>query len=102
LTVSGVSVVVWVALGVVSRRVVVVVAIVVGVTEQATVGAQGANNPLKSHLDGEEGCARASYVVVVVDKLKITKELLVFEKRKKRAIKHLIYMRRELRLLPAT
>jgi len=31
---------------------------------------------------------------VVVDKLKITKEQLVFEKRKKRAIKHLIYMQR--------
>jgi hypothetical protein len=53
-------------------------------------------------LDGEEGCARASYVVVVVDKLKITKKQLVFEKRKKRTIKHLIYMRRGLRLLPAT
>jgi hypothetical protein len=52
LTVSGVSVVVWVALGVVSWRVVAVVATVVGVTEQATVGAQGANNPVWTERRG--------------------------------------------------
>jgi hypothetical protein len=39
---------------------------------------------------------------VVVDKLEITKEQLVFKKRKKRTIKYLIYMQRGLMLLPAT
>jgi hypothetical protein len=86
LTVSGASVVVWVLdmnLGVISWWVVAVVATIVGVMRQVMVGTQGANNPLTSHLDGEEGCAHASYVVVVVDKLKITKEQLVFEKERK-------------------
>jgi hypothetical protein len=46
LTASGVLVVIWVALGVVSQRVVAVVATIVGVTEQAMVGAQDANNPV--------------------------------------------------------
>ena len=46
LTVSRVSVVIWVALGVISQWVVAVVATVFGVTEQVTVGAQGANNPI--------------------------------------------------------
>jgi len=46
LTVSGVLVVIWVALGVISQQVVAVVATIVGVMEQAMVGAQGANNPI--------------------------------------------------------
>jgi len=46
LTVSRVSVVIWVALGVVSQQVVAVVVTIVGVTEQAMVGDQDANNPI--------------------------------------------------------
>jgi hypothetical protein len=90
-----------VALGVGSRRVVAVVATVHRCWGDGA-GDGGCSRCKQPHLDGEEGCARASYVVVVVDKLKITKKQLVFEKRKKRTIKHLIYMRRGLRPLPAT
>jgi hypothetical protein len=36
-------------------------------------GNGGCSRCKQPHLDGKEGCACASYVIVVVDKLKITK-----------------------------
>jgi hypothetical protein len=92
LTISRVSVVVWVALGVVSHS----------SHCQLLLGWQRKKWWVLSHLDREEGHVCALYVVVVVDKLKITKRQLVFEKSKKRTIKHLSYMQRGLTLLPAT